>query len=107
VILKEAIADDLRPTCRGGITFYPAASIARIFDWADAQGGTLEWIEGVFYCPDTDEGQLSLSYMCERAHESYTDFRASCIRLALEMDTEASAKGMGAYFGLGISDGEC
>jgi len=106
VILEEAIADDLRPTRRGGITFYPAASITRIFDWADARGRTLEWMEGVFYCPDTDERQLSLSYMCERAHGSYTDFRASCIRLALEMETEATAKGMGAYFEVGISGGE-
>ena len=88
---------------KGGITFYPAASIERIFDWADSQGRTLEWMEGVFYCPETDEGQLSVSYMCERGDESYTDFRATCVRLALEIETEAAAKCMGAYFELGIS----
>ncbi len=88
---------------KGGITFYPAASIERIFNWADTQGRTLEWMEGVFYRPDTDEGQLSLSYMRERGDENYTDFRAACVRLALEIETEAAAKGMGAYFELGIS----
>ncbi len=60
-------------------------------------------MEGVFYRPETDEGQLSLSYMCERGDENYTDFRADCVRLALEIETEATAKGMGAYFELGIS----
>ena len=61
-------------------------------------------MEGVFYCPKTDEGQLSLSYMCERRDDqSYREFRATCVRLALEIEVEAAAKLMSAYFEIGVA----
>ena len=104
MILEEAIADDLKPRRKGGITFYPAAAIERIFDWAESRDRRIEWVEGVFYRPETDEGQLSLSYMHELREQSYRDFRATCVRLAAEMEAEAMTRDMGAYFELGISD---
>lgn len=64
----------------------------------------MEWVEGLFYRLKTDEGQLSLGYICERADENYPDFRAACVRLAVEIEQEAATKGMSAYFELGISD---
>lgn len=103
MILQEAIADDLTPLSKGGITFYPAASLERIFTWAQAEGRELQWVEGVFYRPDTDEGELSLSYICERREAEYEPFRLTCISLAQEMEAEAAVKGMGAYFEIGIS----
>lgn len=104
MILKEAIAKDLEPLRNGGITFYPAAKLERIFDWARAAGRELEWVEGVFYRPDTDEGQLSLSYICERDGAEYGLFRQQCLDLTPDMEAEAASKHMSAYFEIGITD---
>ena len=103
MILQEAIADDLIPRRKGGITFYPAASLERIFDWATSAGRTLEWVEGVFYRPGADEGELSLSYICERRGTDYTVFRQTCVGLAGEIEREAAEKARGAYFEIGVS----
>ena len=54
-VLKEVIADDLEPTSKGGIIFYPASELHRIFEWAQDAGRTLEWVEGIFYQPGNDE----------------------------------------------------
>jgi hypothetical protein len=102
MILKEVI-DDLKPLRKGGVTFYPAASLERIFDWAQTSARELQWVEGVFYDPDSDDGELSLSYICERREAEYEGFRLTCVRLAREMEAEAAAKGLGAYFEIGIS----
>ncbi len=104
MILDETIAEDLRPLRKGGITFYPAAALQRIFDWAQHVSRRLEWVEGVFYNLDTDEGQLSLSYICEHRAGGYASFREACLSMVSEMEAEAAVKGMGAYFEIGISN---
>lgn len=103
MILKDAVAEDITPLRKGGITFYPAAALERIFDWAQATSRQLEWVEGVFYRPDTDEGQLSLSYMCERGDAEYGSFRETCLGLVPDIEAEAASKHMGAYFEIGVS----
>ena len=102
--LKGVIAENLHPQVKGGVTMYPADDLARIFDWADENGRSLEWIEGVFYNPRTHEGQLSHGYICQRHTGEYGAFRTSCLRLAEEIIAEAGRLGMGGYFEIGISD---
>jgi hypothetical protein len=104
MILKETIAEDLKPLRKGGVTFYPASALEQIFDWAQDSSRQIKWVEGVFYCPSTDEGQLSVWYIHERGDEKYTSFRASCLGLVPEMEAEAATIGMGAYFEIGVSD---
>jgi hypothetical protein len=102
MILEEVIAENLKPVRSGGITMYPAEALERIFGWAEGASRELEWVEGVFYSPATDQGQLSLSYMCERRDEEYTSFRATCLSLVPEIEAEAASNGMGAYFEVGV-----
>lgn len=104
MILDETIAEDLKPLRKGGITFYPAAALQRIFDWAQHASRRLEWVEGVFYCLETDGGQLSLSYMREHGAEGYASFREACLTMVSEMEAEGATIGMGAYIEIGISD---
>lgn len=104
MILKEAIAEGVEPLRSGGITFYPAATLERIFDWAQATCRQIEWVEGVFYRLETGEGQLSLSYICERKDAEDESFRAACLGLVAEMEAEATSIEMGAYFEIGVTD---
>lgn len=103
-ILKADIANDIVPLRKRGITIYQARALERIFKWVAAQGGAVEWIEGVFYNPETDEGQLSLSYMCQRGGSEPDRFRSLCLDLAADMEAEASIIGKTAYFEIGISN---
>lgn len=103
MILKEVVAEDLRPLRKGGITFYPAASLPRIFEWAEEQSRTLEWVEGVFYRPDTQEGELSGGYIAIRRKQDHASFKSTCLDLISEFEAEAASKAMGAYFEIGIS----
>ncbi len=102
-ILKEVIADDLKPLRKGGVTFYPADSLERIFKWAKETGRRVEWVEGLFYRADTHEGQLSLGYMCERQGAEDDAFLKTCLSLIDEFEAEAVGNGMGAYFEIGIT----
>jgi hypothetical protein len=105
MVLNEDIADDLTPLTSGGITLYPAASLERIFDWADRQGRTLEWLEAAFYDPKTRIGELALRHSTvEREGADYTRFRHMCLGIVGEFEAEATEIGMGAYFEIGISD---
>lgn len=104
MILEEAIAEDLKPLRSGGITLYPAAALEQVFNWAQTAHRQLEWVEGVFYRPETDEGQLSLSYMCELRDAEYESFRATCLGLVPDIQAEAASKHMGAYFEIGVAD---
>lgn len=90
------------PVRSGGITLYPANELNVIFDWAERNGRSLEWIEGVFYDPKKDRGQLSLSYICECGPD-YAAFKAQCLRFAPEIEAEAATIGLDAYFEIGIS----
>lgn len=104
MILREAIAGDLIPSKKGGLTFYPAAALDRIFQWAQGSSRQVKWVEGVFYSPETDEGQLSLGYICECGDTEYAAFRDACLSLVPEIGAEAATKSMAAYFEIGISD---
>jgi hypothetical protein len=42
MILDEAVAADLKPKTKGGITFYPAAALDRILEWAQRSSRQLE-----------------------------------------------------------------
>lgn len=103
VILKEVVADDVVPVCSGRITFYPASSLSRIFDWAEERGRKLEWVEGLFHKPGVQGGLLTLSYICERRDAEYSAFRDKCLSLVESIKAEAAEKGMNAYFEIGIS----
>ena len=103
MILNEDVAEDLRPLQKGGITFYPAASLPRIFEWAEGLGRTLEYVEGVFYRPVTHEGQLSGGYIVVRGEHDHAAFKGTCLGLIVQFEAEAATKGMGAYFEIGIS----
>lgn len=96
--------DELTPRRKGGVTFYPAEALPRIFDWASEQRRTIEWAEGLFYRPETDEGQLSIAYIAERKQGDPVAFRECCLGLARQIAEEAADKQMGGYFELGISD---
>lgn len=90
------------PVRSGGITLYPANELKVIFDWAERNSRSLEWIEGAFYDPKEDRGQLILSYICECGPD-YAAFKAQCLRLVPEMEAEAVTIGLDAYFEIGIS----
>ena len=83
---------------------YPARALERVFSWADSVGRTIEWIEGVFYAPESQKGQFNLDYIAERGDGDYEHFRRLCFRLASEIQTAAASRGMGGYFEIGISD---
>jgi hypothetical protein len=102
-ILKEAISDRLKPLRKGGVTFYPAAAMAEVFGWAADSGRTIEWVEGLFYRPETDDGQLSTAYICQRK-DWPSDFRQRCLKLAEQIEPDAASRGMGGYFEIGISE---
>lgn len=102
IILEEQVGDRLLPLRIGGITLYPAEELGTIFNWAQRAGRTLEWIEGAFYDPEGDQGQHSLNYMCERGPD-YEAFKARCLSFVPEIEAEAAAIGMGAYFEIGIT----
>jgi hypothetical protein len=104
MILEEAIGEDLKPMRKGGITLYPAAALQRIFEWARGESRELEWVEGVFYSPERDEGQLSLSYTCERGDEDYSAFRDACLSFVPEIEAEGATKSMVPYFEIGVTD---
>src|SRR5438445_4234749 len=94
-ILDIVIAEDLKPITRGGITMYPAADLDRIFNWAESQNRKIEWLEGVFFNPEKDEGQLSLEFIIERDDGSnYEQFRATCERMASEVQISPKSPGM-------------
>ena len=103
-VLEVTIAEDLIPLKVGGLTLYPAAALPRIFDWADRTGRTVDWIEGVFYSPVDDKGQLSLDYICGPREGDDVLFRQTCLRMAEDIGADAAKRGMGAYFEVGISD---
>jgi hypothetical protein len=105
-ILKENIDEDLKPLRKGGVTFYPAGEVGRIFDWAHANGRTVEWVEGLFYRPTTEEGQLSVAYTRQREGADQTTFRQVCLELAKALEIDASANGMRGYFEIGVSGAE-
>jgi hypothetical protein len=103
MILKAEVAENLKPLRAGGITLYPASALGRIFEWADREGRTVEWVEGVFHNPDPPLGQLSLGYICERRGADYAEFRETCLGLVDPIEAEGIELGMGAYFEIGIS----
>jgi len=103
MILQEAIGD-LKPARKAGVTLYPASALASIFDWAAKRGRTLEWVEGVFYRPDTDEGQLSVAYIRRRGTTDTTAFRQTCLRLGEQLEAEAASLEMHGYFEIGVSE---
>jgi hypothetical protein len=102
-ILTSVIAGELKPLKKGGVTFYPANELARVFDWALQNERTVERVEGLFYRPDTLEGQLSVAYIGDRDGRPEATFRAVCIELAMGLEAEAASKGMGGYFEIVVS----
>lgn len=102
-VLKSVIGGDLEPIQKGGVTFYPANALARVFDWAVASGRAVERIEGLFYRPDTREGALSVDYIGDRDGRSEAEFRAFCTELAKHLEAEAATNGMGGYFEIIVS----
>jgi len=103
-ILDAEISNELKPEKNGGVTMYPAFSLVQIFSWADKAGRTIEWVEGVFYAPTSQTGQLALDYVAERRDGDYEQFRQTCVRLASEIQAAAASREMGGYFEIGISD---
>lgn len=103
-ILEAVISDDIRPERRGGVVMYEAALIDRVFEWAERQDHRIEWVEGLFYDPNSDGGQMSTDYIVELQDAEYVDFRATCLRLASEIQLDARKKGMKGYFEIGISN---
>ena len=102
--LRGTVAANIRPQVASGAALYPAADLERIFDWADTEGRTLEWVEGIFYNPSTNEGQLSGAYICERRGADYAAFRRTCLGLVAKIEAEASTLGMEPFFEIGVSD---
>ncbi|AHE53993.1 hypothetical protein NX02_11410 [Sphingomonas sanxanigenens DSM 19645 = NX02] len=90
------------PVRCGGITLYPANELNVIFDWAERNSRSLEWVEGAFFDPKEDRGQLSVSYICECGSD-YAAFKAQCLSLVPEIEAEAATIGLAAYFEIGIS----
>lgn len=103
MILKETVDERITPIRKGGVTFFPAEALAEIFDWAASKGTPVEWIEGVFYRPETDEGQLSVAYILQRAGAEDSIFRQRCLDLAALMKTEAAGNGYQAFFEIGVT----
>ncbi len=102
-ILKMVVDGDLAPSSKGGVTFYPARELSRVFEWSVQIGRRVEWIEGLFYRPTTGEGQLSVAHIVQRHGKSDADFYAQCLDVASELEREAIAKEMSAYLEIGIS----
>jgi len=98
-ILDAEIADDLKPIFTGGITLYPASQLGRIFDWAEHCGRKIEGMDGIFYNPQTDQGQLSLDFLFEwREGADYELFKEACTRAASDIEEAAKERGMCGYF---------
>jgi hypothetical protein len=102
-VLTSVIAGELKPLRKGGVTFYPANELARVFDWALQNERTVERVEGLFYRPDTLEGQLSVGYIGDRDGRSEAAFRTVCMELVRGLEAEAASKGMSGYFEIVVS----
>ena len=102
-VLTSIIAGELKPLRKGGVTFYPAKALARVVDWALQNELMVERVEGLFYRPDTFEGQLSIGYIGDRDGRSEAAFRTVCMELAQGLEAEAASKGMSGYFEIVVS----
>jgi hypothetical protein len=102
-ILEMVVDGDIAPSRKGGVTMYPASALDRIFLWADRLGHQIEWIEGVFYDPVTNAGQLSVAYICELRGRDQDTFRTQCLDTVAEMAKERRHDSLVPFVEIGIS----